>query len=73
MKKLAFALQVFSLIAVFPVYVVAEFNHETGRLTGDHSTPAIIKESAKMNTQSTLSLAEENDDVVVLMPNMKHY
>lgn len=73
MKKLAFAIQVFSLIAMFPVYVVAEFNHGTGRFPNNTSSKGIIKEPAKMNTKSTLTTAEENSDVVLLMPGINRY
>lgn len=37
MKKIAFALQVFTLITMFPLYVVIEMNHGTVTITENNS------------------------------------
>jgi len=65
MKKIAFAIQVFGLIAMFPVYVVAEFNHGNGRLSSDNSELDSIKKPVKKSIQLSLSSAEQNEDVVL--------
>lgn len=65
MKKVVFAIQVFSLMAMFPAYVVAEFNHGTGRLTLDHSASVIIKESVKIGTRFSLNSSKQNNGVVL--------
>ena len=33
MKKLVFAVQVFGIIAMFPIYVILEMNHGTSEIT----------------------------------------
>jgi hypothetical protein len=43
MKKALFTIQMIALIAMFPVYLVTELNHETGRLPVNNS-PSEFKE-----------------------------
>ena len=65
MKKIVFTIQVFSLIAMFPVYVIAEFNHGTGRMTLINSASEIIKESVKKSTHLSLNSSKQNEDMVL--------
>lgn len=43
MKKLLFAVQVFGIIAMFPIYVILEMNHGTQKLS-ENKNPAVVKE-----------------------------
>ena len=65
MKKIVLAIQVFSIIAMFPVYVIAEFNHGTGRLPFYNSALEVIKESVKKSIHLSLNSMEQNEDVVL--------
>ncbi len=73
MKKLAFAIQVFSLIAMFPLYVVAEFNHGNERLPDDINSPAIIKEPTKIDIKSISTSAEENGTLFLIASGINRY
>ena len=46
-KKLIFALQVFGLIAAFPLYVVVEFNHGAKALPANISDSVAIEKPVK--------------------------
>jgi hypothetical protein len=46
MKKFAFTVQVFGLMAMLPIFVILEMNHGTDRLSENNTQP-IIKETAK--------------------------
>jgi hypothetical protein len=70
MKKAVFAIQVFSLIAMFPIYVVAEFNHGNERSPIDNSSSVIIKEVPKKNLQSSLNADIKNGEMVLFIFNM---
>ena len=41
MKKIVFAVQVFGIIAMFPIYVILEMNHGTGRVPENKSRPVV--------------------------------
>ncbi|MEP7377653.1 MAG: hypothetical protein ABI675_29885 [Chitinophagaceae bacterium] len=41
MKKFLFAVQVFGIIAMFPIYVILEMNHGTGSLPENKSQPVV--------------------------------
>ncbi len=45
MKKLVFAAQVFGLIAMFPIVVILEMNHTTGRSSERNSTSCAKQQS----------------------------
>ncbi len=52
MKKLVFTVQVFGLIAAFPLYVVIEFNHGAKALPANNSGAVGIEKPVKKNLQS---------------------
>ncbi len=55
MKKVVFAIQVFCLIAMFPVYMIVELNQGAVKKPVDHSTPDLIEKTEKNNIQPALS------------------
>ena len=52
MKKAVFAIQMFVLIAFFPVYLVVELNHGTGRMPVNNSSS---ERPAESNIQPELN------------------
>ena len=52
MKKLVFAVQVFGLIVLFPLYVIIEFNHGTETPPLNNSPSVIVKEPADNSIRS---------------------
>ena len=46
MKKLAFAVRVFGLIVLFPLYLIVEFNYGTEPSPVNNSTSVIVKETS---------------------------
>ncbi len=73
MKKVAFAIQVFGLIAMFPAYMIAELNHGTGRLSIDNSCSGIIMEAPKKSIPSSLNADDKNGEMVLFIFNMNLY
>ena len=69
MKKAAFTIQVFCLIAMFPVYMIAELNHSTEGYFINNSPSNSIKETPKKDIPFTLHSAEENSETVLFMIN----
>lgn len=62
MKKFVFAVQVFGIIALLPIYVILEMNHGTERSPGNIS-PRVAKE---IIVAPTLSLnAEARDEISI--------
>jgi hypothetical protein len=51
MKKFAFTVQVFGLMALVPMFVILEMNHGTGRLPVNNSHP-IVKEKVEKTITS---------------------
>ena len=60
MKKLLFAVQVFGAIAMFPLYVIVEFNHGTKTLPVNTSTSVIEKKQRDNGIPSTV----KNENVI---------
>ena len=60
MKKLLFAVQVFGAIAMFPLYVIVEFNHGSKTLPVNNSSSVIVKEQKDISAQSGV----RNENVV---------
>lgn len=61
MKKLVFAIQVFGVIAMFPIYVILEMNHGTSELPGDSNHPVVTEEREKaligsLNSESQVKI-----------------
>ena len=52
MKKIVFAVQVFGLIAAFPLYVITELNHVSSRLS---ETSTKLYETQEMQVSKILS------------------
>lgn len=60
MKKLLFAVQVFGAIAMFPLYVIVEFNHGTKTLPVNNSASVIEKKQKDNGIPSTV----KNENVI---------
>ncbi|QEC55530.1 hypothetical protein [Flavisolibacter ginsenosidimutans] len=43
MKKIAFALQVLTLVTMLPLYVIIEMNHEPRATTGNNAVAAVSR------------------------------
>ena len=52
MKKLVFAVRVFGLIVLVPLYLIVEFNYGTGPSPVSNSTSVIVKEPADSSNLS---------------------
>lgn len=55
MKKLVFTIQMVALIAMFPVYLVAELNHEKVKSPVENPASA-IEETTEKNNVETISV-----------------
>ncbi len=71
MKKFVFAVQVFGLIAAFPLYVVVEFNHGAKALPGNNSDSVAIEKPVKKNLQSVINSTIENENKVLVISSKK--
>ena len=60
MKKLLFAVKVFGAIAMFPLYVIIEFNHGTKTLPVNTSTSVIENKQRDNGIPSTV----KNENVI---------
>jgi hypothetical protein len=61
MKKFAFALQVFGLIAALPICVVLEMNHPTGTFPGKNTHPEVKEKEARITTLVSLDPKVQNE------------
>jgi hypothetical protein len=61
MKKFAFTVQVFGLMAIIPIFVILEMNHGMGRLPENNTNP-IVKEmvDTKITLESLNSEAQQS-------------
>lgn len=66
MKKLVFAVQMFSIIAMFPLYVIVEFNH--AKKTFPENNPSSVIEK-KQGDNSLQSRFKNENTVFVLGEN----
>lgn len=55
MKKAVFTIQIFVLIAMFPVYLVVELNYETGSMPVKNAPSEFIEKTEKANVQPDLN------------------
>lgn len=62
MKKIVFAVQVIGLITMFPVVVVLEMNHATGKLIDRNSPRGVTKKVDIMITRSAGKLKIQNEE-----------
>ena len=53
MKKLVFAIQVVALIAMLPVYMIAELNHGTVKSQVNHPASATEEKSKPISVHTT--------------------
>jgi hypothetical protein len=54
MKKFAFTVQVFGLMAMLPMFVILEMNHGTGKLSVNNSHPIVKEKVEKTITPETI-------------------
>lgn len=47
MKKIVFALQIFGLITMFPLYVILELNHVTTKLPSNNKSSGVTQRQEK--------------------------
>lgn len=59
MKKIAFALQVFGLIAILPICVVLEMNH-AGRLPVNNTHSKVNQDVSEFTVQKSLITKEQD-------------
>ena len=60
MKKAVFAIQMFVLIAMFPVYLVVELNQKTVSAPVKNAPSEFIEKTAKSNLQPELNSVAED-------------
>jgi len=61
MKKFVFAVQVFGIIAMFPIYVLLEMNHGISKIPGNRDLPIVTGEQEKafigaLNSESQVKI-----------------
>jgi hypothetical protein len=64
MKKIVFALQVFGMLALFPIYIVVEMNHGTASFPGTKNRPVVIEKTEKINTPLFLNAVAQIESAV---------
>jgi hypothetical protein len=64
MKKTLFAIEVFGLIAMFPLYAVVELNHKRSTSTANDTRLIVIEERIKQNIPSVINSKEEHENDV---------
>jgi hypothetical protein len=69
MKKVVFTIQMFVLIALFPVYLVVELNHETGRLPVNNSSSNFTERPTESNIQPALNPKDKGVSFSILKTN----
>ncbi len=67
MKKVVFAIQMFVLIALFPVYLVVELNQKTGNKPVYNFPLEFVEKPAEFNSQPVLNAKAK--ELSVLMPD----
>ena len=63
MKKLLFAVQVFGIIAMFPLYVILEMNHATG-LPENKKQSGVIETAQKTIIRASLNSEGQNENSI---------
>ena len=64
MKKIGFAMQVFGIIILFPLYVVLEMSHGTGSLPQNNDPAGIYEKTTKPSIESSLHAGVGNESYV---------
>ncbi|MEP7110463.1 MAG: hypothetical protein ABI760_20885 [Ferruginibacter sp.] len=62
MKKIVFAIQVFSLLAMFPVIVILEMNHATRGLHENNPSPGVTEQVKSKSIDLFKSSSKKNED-----------
>ncbi|MDN3654189.1 hypothetical protein QWZ08_01050 [Ferruginibacter paludis] len=73
MKKVVFAIQVFGLLAMFPVCITAELNRGSETVPVNNTSRNIIKEPTKTSIQSKVKTPKENIDKVLFLTDLLHF
>jgi hypothetical protein len=68
MKKTIFTVQVFCLIAMFPLYLILELNHGTQRVPSNIFPSIGIEKPAKRSIQPSVNSTVENEDILYSPP-----
>jgi hypothetical protein len=63
MKKVVVTIQMLALIAMFPVYLLMELNHETGKLPISNSSSESIERLKENNIQPALNLKDKGREI----------
>ena len=66
MKKLVFAVQVFGIIAMFPIYVILEMNHGTEKLPESNNHPVAKEEVEKAAIRASFNFEARNENSIRL-------
>jgi hypothetical protein len=64
MKKIAFALQVFTLMAILPIYVIVEMNHTTVTHTKNNGVTKLTEGVKTIPTAYHTNKGLQNENVV---------
>jgi len=65
MKKAVFTIQMIALMAMFPVYLVVELNHENGRKPEKNTSSPVIEMAEKILTKPALNNVESQFPVLM--------
>ncbi|MEO8413962.1 MAG: hypothetical protein ABI472_09895 [Ginsengibacter sp.] len=60
MKKTLFALQMVSLLVMFPIYMIVEMNHDLGRIKENSIQPLVKEHVEKTGTRLSEIYRSEN-------------
>ena len=69
MKKIEFALQVFGLVAILPLYVILELNHASVSLPENKINTGITEKTEMINAD----IAGENEEQNIVFLLSAHY
>jgi hypothetical protein len=64
MKKILFKIEVLSLVAMFPLYVFLEMNHESKRSPENNNYPGFTEKVEKSNFQASVNTNAQNENTV---------
>jgi hypothetical protein len=73
MKKALFTIQMIALIAMFPVYLVTELNHKTGRFPVNNSPSEFKTKPRESNIQPALYSGHEELSSSVIKMNAYYF
>ena len=73
MKKILFTIQMIALIVMFPVYLVTELNHETGKLPVNNSPSEFKEKPEESNFKPALNTGDEELSSSVIKMNAYYF